>query len=40
MVQTWVLLLGLAVLAVIAIVLYRLEEHGGDPALDRCGRQP
>ena len=32
------LLLGLAVLAAIAIVLYRLEVRGGDPALDRSSR--
>jgi hypothetical protein len=38
MIPTWVLLLGLVVLAVITIVLYRLEEHGGDPALDRSAR--
>jgi hypothetical protein len=38
MVPTWVLLLGLAVLALVAIILYRLEEHGGDPALDRSSR--
>lgn len=31
----WLLLLGVAGLAVIAIVLYRLEERGGDPTLDR-----
>jgi len=35
---TWVLILALAVLAVIAIVLYRLEEQGRDPALDRSSR--
>ena len=38
MVPTWILLLGLALLAVIAFVLYRLEERGGDPALDRSSR--
>jgi LysM repeat protein len=38
MLPTWVLLLGLAVLALIAIILYRLEGHGGDPALDRSSR--
>jgi hypothetical protein len=32
------LLLGLAVLAAIAIVLYRLEVRGGDPVLDRSSR--
>jgi hypothetical protein len=36
--STWVLLLALAVLGGIAIVLYRLEERGGDPALDRSSR--
>jgi hypothetical protein len=32
------LLLSLAGLAVIAVILYRLEERGGDPALDRSSR--
>lgn len=34
----WILVLGLAALAVATIVLYRLEERGGDAVLDRTSR--
>lgn len=34
----WLLLLAFAGLAAVTVVLYRLEERGGDPALDRSSR--